>query len=114
MALSPQFQKKYLEIQKKPHIFALVEVTIIINPLKLILLCRNLLSQLKTKTPVVMLFRLILSILSMVLEIILSEYLRWVLLLLWIRLKRKMTLLSLLKKNRVLLNLILKVKSDEK
>ena len=42
-----------------------------------------------------MLFRLILSILSMALEIILSEFLRWVLLLLWIRLKRKMTLSNL-------------------
>lgn len=42
-----------------------------------------------------MLFRLILSILSMVLEIILSEFLRWVLLLLWIRLKKKMILLTL-------------------
>jgi hypothetical protein len=42
-----------------------------------------------------MLFRLILSILSMVLEIILSEFLRWVLLLLWIRLKKKMILLAL-------------------
>ena len=42
-----------------------------------------------------MLFRLILSILSMVLEIILSEFLRWALLLLWILLKRKMTLLNL-------------------
>ena len=35
---------------------------------------------------------LISSILWMVLELILSEFLRWVLLLLWIRLKRKMTL----------------------
>ena len=42
-----------------------------------------------------MLYRLILSILWMVLEIILSEFLRWVLLLLWIRLKRKMILLNL-------------------
>jgi hypothetical protein len=42
-----------------------------------------------------MLFRLMLSILSMVLEIILSECLRWVLLLLWIRLKKKMTLFIL-------------------
>ena len=42
-----------------------------------------------------MLFRLILSILSMVLEIILSEFLRWVLLLLWTRLKKKMILLTL-------------------
>jgi hypothetical protein len=42
-----------------------------------------------------MLFRLILSILSMVLEIILSEFLRWVLLLLWIRLKKKTILLTL-------------------
>jgi hypothetical protein len=41
-----------------------------------------------------MLFRLILSILSMVLEIILSEFLRWALLLLWIRLKKKMILLT--------------------
>jgi cytochrome c oxidase subunit IV len=39
-----------------------------------------------------MFFRLILSILSMVLEIILSEFLRWALLLLWIRLKKKMIL----------------------
>lgn len=42
-----------------------------------------------------MFFRLILSILSMVLEIILSEFLRWVLLLLWIRLKKKTILLNL-------------------
>lgn len=49
----------------------------------------------KEKTLVVMLFRLISSILSMVLEIILSESLRWVLLLLWIRLKRKIILLNL-------------------
>jgi hypothetical protein len=42
-----------------------------------------------------MLSRLILSILSMVLEIILNEFLRWVLLLLWIRLKKKMILLTL-------------------
>lgn len=42
-----------------------------------------------------MLFRLILSILSMALEIILNEFLRWVLLLLWIRLKKKMILLNL-------------------
>jgi hypothetical protein len=42
-----------------------------------------------------MLFRLMLSILSMVLEIILSEFLRWVLLLLWIRLKKKTILLNL-------------------
>jgi hypothetical protein len=42
-----------------------------------------------------MLFRLISLILSMVLEIILSESLRWVLLLLWIRLKRKIVLLNL-------------------
>ena len=42
-----------------------------------------------------MLCRLILSILSMVLEIILSEFLRWVLLLLWIRLKKKTILLNL-------------------
>jgi hypothetical protein len=38
------------------------------------------------------LFRLILSILSMALENILSECLRWALLLLWIRLKKKMIL----------------------
>lgn len=49
----------------------------------------------KEKTLAVMLFRLISLILSMVLEIILSEFLRWVLLLLWIRLKKKMTLLNL-------------------
>ena len=42
-----------------------------------------------------MLFRLILSILPMVLEIILSEFLRWVLLLLWIQLKKKIILLNL-------------------
>jgi hypothetical protein len=42
-----------------------------------------------------MLLRLILSILSMVLEVILSEFLRWALLLLWIRLKKKMILLNL-------------------
>ena len=42
-----------------------------------------------------MLYRLILSILWMVLEIILSEFLRWVLLLLWIRLKKKIILLNL-------------------
>jgi hypothetical protein len=43
----------------------------------------------------VMLFRLISLILSMVLEIILSEFLRWVLLLLWIQLKKKIILLNL-------------------
>jgi hypothetical protein len=42
-----------------------------------------------------MLFRLISLILSMVLEINLSEFLRWVLLLLWIQLKKKMLLLNL-------------------
>jgi hypothetical protein len=42
-----------------------------------------------------MLFRLILSILSMVLEIILSEFLRWALLLLWIRFKNLAVLLNL-------------------
>jgi len=42
-----------------------------------------------------MLFRLILLILSMVLDIILNEFLRWVLLLLWIRLKKKIILLNL-------------------
>jgi hypothetical protein len=36
-----------------------------------------------------------LSILSMVLEIILSEFLRWVLLLLWIQLKKRIILLNL-------------------
>ena len=44
---------------------------------------------------VVMLFRLISLILSMVLETILSEFLRWVLLLLWIRLKKRTVLLNL-------------------
>lgn len=43
-----------------------------------------------------MLFRLISSILWMVLEIILSEFLRWVLLLLWTRLKKKINSLNLL------------------
>ena len=42
-----------------------------------------------------MLFRLILSILSMALEIILSEFLRWALLLLCTRLKRRMNSLNL-------------------
>jgi hypothetical protein len=42
-----------------------------------------------------MLFRLISLILSMVLDIILSEFLRWVLLLLWIRLKNQIILLKL-------------------
>lgn len=42
-----------------------------------------------------MLFRLISLILSMVLDIILNEFLRWVLLLLWIRLKKKIILLNL-------------------
>lgn len=42
-----------------------------------------------------MLFRLISSILWMVLEIILSEFLRWVLLLLWIQLKKKIISLNL-------------------
>ena len=42
-----------------------------------------------------MLFLLMLSILSMVLETILNEFLRWVLLLLWIQLKKKMILLNL-------------------
>lgn len=52
-----------------------------------------------------MLCRLILSILWMVLEIILSEFLRWVLLLLWIQLKKKTTLsnlkLNLMKSNNI-------------
>jgi hypothetical protein len=39
--------------------------------------------------------RLILLILSMVLEAILNEFLRWVLLLLWIQLKKRMILLNL-------------------
>lgn len=42
-----------------------------------------------------MLSRLISLILSMVLDFILSEFLRWVLLLLWIRLKKKIILLNL-------------------
>lgn len=42
-----------------------------------------------------MLFRLMLSILSMALEIILNECLRWALLLLWIRLKKRMILFTL-------------------
>ena len=42
-----------------------------------------------------MLFRLISLILSMVLDIILNEFLRWVLLLLWTRLKRRTFLLNL-------------------
>ena len=42
-----------------------------------------------------MLFRLISSIVCLVLDIILSEFLRWVLLLLLIRLNRKMNLLNL-------------------
>ena len=42
-----------------------------------------------------MLCRLILSILWMVLDIILIEFLRWVLLLLWIQLKRKIISLNL-------------------
>lgn len=42
-----------------------------------------------------MLFRLILSILSTVLEVILSECLRWALSLLWIRLKKRMILFIL-------------------
>jgi general stress protein CsbA len=70
-------------------------VTTIINILKLFQLCRNLLFQLKTKTLVAMLSRLILSILSMALEIILNEFLRWALLSLWIRLKKKIILLNL-------------------
>jgi hypothetical protein len=52
-----------------------------------------------------MLCRLILSILWMVLEIILSEFLRWVLLLLWIQFKRKIILsnlkLNLMKSNNI-------------
>lgn len=76
--------------------FAPVETKLIILlTFKILQLCRNLLSQLKTKTLVAMLFRLMLLILSMVLEIILSEFLRWVLLLLWIRLKKKTILLTL-------------------
>lgn len=43
-----------------------------------------------------MLFRLILSVLWMVLEIILTETLRWVLLLLWILLKKRINSLNLL------------------
>ena len=45
--------------------------------------------------PVVMLFRLMLLILSRVLDVILNEFLDWVLLLLWIRLRKKMILLNL-------------------
>lgn len=94
MVLSPQFLKKNLEIQKKliplPH----VEVTTIINSLKSLQLCRNLLFQLKKKLLAVMLFRLISLILSMVLETILNEFLRWALLLLWIQLKKKIILLN--------------------
>nr|DAX38103.1 MAG TPA: hypothetical protein [Microviridae sp.] len=62
---------------------------------KILQLCRNLLFPLKKNRLVVMLCRLILSILWMVLEIILSEFLRWVLLLLWIRLKKKTNSLNL-------------------
>lgn len=55
-----------------------------------------------------MLCRLILLILWMVLENILSEFLRWVLLLLWIRLKKK-TILSNLKLKLMMSNLTLKL-----
>jgi hypothetical protein len=102
MVLSPQFLKKKFGNTKKTHTFAPVEVTIVINSLKLLQLCRNLLFQLKKKPLVVMLFRLISLILSMVLEVILNEFLRWVLLLLWIRLKRRIILLNL--KLRVMKN----------
>lgn len=95
MPPSLQYLKKiYLEIQKKVIPLSAVEVTTIINPLKSLQLCRNLLSQLKTKTVAAMLFRLILLILLKVLDIILSEFLRWVLLLLWTRLKKKIILLT--------------------
>lgn len=95
MILFSQFLKKLLEIQKKLISLPHVEVTTVINILKLLQLCRNLLFQLKKKVLVAMLFRLISLILSMVLETILSEFLRWVLLLLWIQLKRRMILLNL-------------------
>lgn len=72
-----------------------VEVTIIINPLKLLQLCKDLLSRLKTEILVVMFFRLMLLILSMVLDAIVNVFVHWVLLLLWTRLKRKMILLNL-------------------
>nr|DAE64228.1 MAG TPA: hypothetical protein [Microviridae sp.] len=96
MVLSPQFlKKKKLEIQKNLIPLHYVEVTIIINTLKLLLLCKDLLFQLKTETLVVMFFRLMLLILSMVLDAIVNVFVHWVLSLLWTRLKRKMILLNL-------------------
>ena len=53
------------------------------------------LNELPKYYSIVMLFRLISLILSMVLETILSEFLRWALLLLWIRLKKRTILLTL-------------------
>jgi hypothetical protein len=71
--------------------FVPVEVKLInLLTFKNLQLCRNLLFPLKKNRLVVMLCRLILSILWMVLELILREFLRWVLLSLWTRLKRKM------------------------
>lgn len=48
-----------------------------------------------------MFFHLMLSILSMALDAIVNVFVRWVLLLLWTRLKKKMILLNL--KNKVLM-----------
>ena len=83
-----------MEIQKKLIPLPPVEVTTVINPLKLLQLCENLLFLLKTNTLVVMLFRLLLSILSMILEIMLNELLHTVVLSLLTRLRRKMISVS--------------------
>lgn len=92
-------------MKKNSEIFCLFKNNVFLCPcrnqliklltFKILQLCRNLSFHSKKNKLVVMLCRLILSILSMVLEIILSEFLRWVLLLLWIQLKKKIISLNL-------------------
>nr|DAR63637.1 MAG TPA: hypothetical protein [Microviridae sp.] len=96
MVLSPQYLKKIFGNTKKSHTFAHVEVTAIINILNILQLCKNLLFPSRRNPLVVMLFRLMLLILLRVLDLILNEFLDWVLLLLWTRLKRRMILLNLM------------------
>lgn len=94
MPPSAIFKKYIWKYEREIILLSAVEVTTIINILNILQLCKNLLFLLKTKTLVVMLLRLLLSILSMVSEIMLSEFLHVVVSLLLIRFKKKLISLS--------------------
>nr|DAH95866.1 MAG TPA: hypothetical protein [Microviridae sp.] len=95
MVFFPQYLKTLWKYKKKNILLSAVEVTTIINILNILQLCKNLLFPSRKKSVVVMLFRLMLLILSKVLDLILNEFLDWVLLLLWTRLRKKMISLNL-------------------